>query len=91
MTAKTEQLSEREIAKIDAVPIFNPLQKATLAASKRTGIRLGLSVAGGTYHVEALAFALRNGRAAGAPDARRLASFPTSDVPAVIAYLDAMA
>ena len=90
MTAKTEILSDREIAKIDGAPNINPLQQATLAACKRTGLRLGLAVEAGRYHVQALAFTLKNGRATGSADSRRLATFPTTDVPAVIAYMNAL-
>lgn len=90
MTAKTERLTTREIAKIDAAPRINALQVATLTAAKRTGLRLGISIKQGVYQVEALAFATNGaGRAVGGADVRPLASFRSADEAA--SYLDGMA
>jgi hypothetical protein len=87
---KTERLTAREIAKIDGAPRINALQVATLAAAKRTGLRLGISVEQGIFHVNALAFAINSaGKATGAADVRPLASFRAADEAA--AYLDRMA
>jgi hypothetical protein len=87
MTTKTERLTAREIAKIDAVPVINAVQAATLAAAKRTGVRMGVSVKNGAYHVNALAFATNSaGRIVGGADVRPIGTFWTAD--AAIACLN---
>jgi hypothetical protein len=87
MTVKTERLTAREIAKIDGAPRISALQVATLDAAKRTGLRLGVAVEKGAYHVNAMAFATNSaGRTVGGADVRRIGTFWTAD--AAIACLE---
>jgi hypothetical protein len=88
---KTDKLTAKEIARLPSVPRITPLQAATLAAKARTGRRYMVSVSKGRHLVSLASYALNaKGDTTGGADVQELASFPTSDVPAVVAYLDTL-
>jgi len=91
MTTKTEFLTADEIAKIDSIKIYNPLQKALLDARKRTGLRLNTGVKVGCYFVQVLSFQIgAKGKPVGVATARDLACFEVRDVDSAIRFIEAL-
>lgn len=67
---RTTKLTGAEIAQIDKLPNFGEIQQETLALRKRSGVRYGTNVGGGTWNIVTVAYALdKKGRPFGASTA----------------------
>lgn len=76
---KTETLTAGEIEKMNARPVILPMQGAVRDAQARSGVRLGVSVEQGVYHISAVAYAVKGGKVFGSADLRRIASVSSQD------------
>lgn len=87
MLDKTEILTAKEIAFKQRAPIFNDLQRVTLAASLRTGKRYGTQVSAGKFDVVLTKYALdKAGNTKGVADVEVV--MPRCSVNEAIDYLE---
>jgi hypothetical protein len=67
--ARTTQLTQDELSKLDSMPNLGEIQQETLALRKRTGIRYGTQIGSGKWDIVTVAYELnKKGRPTGASD-----------------------